>query len=323
MRVWMLALLRRIALAVSTGCIFVCFSELGFWAHPTSGTTPPGALALLPPYSFAAYVFLTVVAVFRVRALSALFLAAALFGWLVEGVFVQTAYDDLPFSLSFTGLAWHALLTVMVGWWAVQRALRSSMWRSLWLSALIGAVYGTWAIRWWSETARPTPLPDFALYTLATASLLVAAYWLAPRLRAAPFVPSRPECVLLLLALLAYFALVTVPRQPLALVVLPPLVALVVFALWQNRRAETRADAIVALYPTPSLALGRVLPVLLVLPATATGIYGLLLVLDARFPVGIVLYLVTMPLGFLALLASLARTLKMRTAVAHKAAATD
>jgi hypothetical protein len=36
---WTLALLRRLALAVSTGGIFICFSELGFWARPTQGTT--------------------------------------------------------------------------------------------------------------------------------------------------------------------------------------------------------------------------------------------------------------------------------------------
>src|SRR5215831_10838705 len=128
------ALLRRLALAVSTGCIFICFSELGFWARPTEGTTWPGALLLLLPYSFAAYIFLTAVSTFHVRSTAAIFLAATLFGWVVEGVIVQTAYGNLPLSLSFTGLAWHALLTVMVGWWSMQRALDTSVWRTLWLS---------------------------------------------------------------------------------------------------------------------------------------------------------------------------------------------
>jgi hypothetical protein len=315
------ALLRRLALAVSTSCIFICFSELGFWARPTEGTTWPGALLLLLPYSFAAYIFLTAVSTFRVRSTAAIFLAATLFGWLVEGVIVQTAYGNLPFSLSFTGLAWHALLTVMVGWWSMQRALHTSVWRTLWLSALIGAAYGTWATQWWGE-APPIPLPDFAAYTFATALVLGAAYWVAARVKAAPFAPSRPEWVLMLLTLLAYFALVTVPQQPLAFIVLPPLVALVLLALWQNRRRETRDDAIMALYSSVPIKLYQVIP-LLALPIAATCIYGPLLALHIHFPVGIVAYLVITPLGFLALLASLARMFRARRPAVHTADVTS
>jgi len=303
--------LRRLASAVSTGYIFTFFSELSFWARPTDGTTLPGAISLLLPYTFGAYVFLLVVTAFRVRRPAAIFLSGVLFGWLIEGVFVQTAYNDLPLSISFTGLAWHALITVMVGWWALQRAMRMSVRRTIGLSALVGAVYGLWATAWWREAPPATPLPDFALYALCTTLLLVAAYCLTARLLRTSFVPSRLEQGLLLLAIVAYVALVTVPRQPLALVVLPPLVALIVAALWWNRRWERRADALALLYPATPVPIGPAI-CLLALPVAATSVYGLLLALQVRVPAAIILYLVTTPLGFLALLASVGGSLRAR-----------
>ncbi len=307
----MKAWLGRLALAVVTGYIFVYFSELAFWARPMEGTTLLGALGSLLPYSFAAYVLLALVSAFRVRTLATIFLVGALFGWLVEGVIVQTAYESLPLSISFTGLAWHALLTVLVGWWALQWALRTSAWHTLWVAALVGIGYGLWAISWWIEAPPPTLLADFAVYTLTSTLALIVAYWLAARLRLTRFAPSRVEWVLTLLAILAYFALVTVPQQPLALVTLPPLVALVLFALWRNRRTETREDALIALYTAPPPNVGRMLA-LLAIPLTASASYGLLLALNVRFPTNIVLYLITTPLGFLALIVSLVRAIRRK-----------
>ena len=60
---------------------------------------------------------------------------------MTEGIVVQTAYEDLPLSLSFTGLAWHALISVWVGWYAVRRALFSGLKATLLLSAIIGFAY--------------------------------------------------------------------------------------------------------------------------------------------------------------------------------------
>ncbi|HEV8190801.1 MAG TPA: hypothetical protein VGP82_04860 [Ktedonobacterales bacterium] len=271
------------------------------------------------PYSFAAYVFLAVVSAFRVHTLAAVFLSGALFGWLIEGVFVQTAYDSQPLSISFTGLAWHALLTVLVGWWALQWGLRSSIWRALWVSSLVGSAYGLWATSWWAEAPPPTPLSAFVLYILATTLALVIAYRLAARLRVSRFTPSRLEWAVMLLVILIYFALITVPQQPLALVVLPPLVALVLFILWRNRRIETRDDALTTLYSSPAVCISHVLA-LLVLPLAAGAIYGLLLALDVRFPTNIVLYLITTPLGFIALIVSLVQTFRIKKRLPESAA---
>jgi hypothetical protein len=241
-------LLRRLCLAVVTGYIFVYYSEYAFWARPLDNIRLPDALWLLLTYSFAAYIFLTLVVTFRVRTFAAIFLAGALFGWLVEGVIVQTLYSLLPISISLTGLSWHALITILVGWNAMQWLFRTgTWWRTLIVAAGIGAVYGLWAIWWWIDAPPATSFTDFAVYVFATTTLLVCAYWLAGRLSRRQFAPTRIEIIGALLLVVVYFALVTFPLQPLALFILPPLVLLVLLTLLRNRRNETREDILTTL----------------------------------------------------------------------------
>ena len=137
----MIAFLKRILLALLVGCVFVYFSELLFWARPLEGTTFPGVLSAILVYFLAAWLFLAVVTTFRVRSLAALFFRLAIFGWLIEGVFVQTLYGELPISVSLTGLSWHALITVLFGGILLQWLLRfASMWRALGIAILAGAI---------------------------------------------------------------------------------------------------------------------------------------------------------------------------------------
>lgn len=42
---------------------------------------------------------------------------------LIDGMVAATVIDDLPASVSYTGLARHALFTVLLGWWWVPRVL--------------------------------------------------------------------------------------------------------------------------------------------------------------------------------------------------------
>ena len=61
----------------------------------------------------------------RCTAAAGVILVGALYGWLVEGVVAATVYGPLPVSLVWTGVAWHGLLTVGVGWWILlPRAVR-------------------------------------------------------------------------------------------------------------------------------------------------------------------------------------------------------
>jgi hypothetical protein len=94
---------------LAAGYILFFYSELVFWARVQPTDTLPNWISTWLAYSLLAFVFVTIVARFRVHTIWALFLASAVFGWMTEGIVVQTAYEDLPLSLSFTGLAWHAI----------------------------------------------------------------------------------------------------------------------------------------------------------------------------------------------------------------------
>lgn len=98
------------------------FSEFVFWARDTEDSIG-GWLFIYLVYSVVTYILLSVVTTFRVRSVWAIFLAGALYGWLIEGVIVQTMYDDFPLQVSFTGLAWHALISVLIGWYYITNVL--------------------------------------------------------------------------------------------------------------------------------------------------------------------------------------------------------
>ena len=297
----------RLALALLTGVVFTCYSELSFWARPIQGTLPPDVLLTTLVYAMAAYAFLTTVAAFRVRSMEALFLAGAVYGWLVEGVIVQTLYDDFPFNLSWTGLAWHALITILFGWYALPRALRQpNPCKAAAWAGLAGLVNGVWAMGWWSEAPPPTPLANFAVYVFATTAALAGAYGAGSRLKLPAFAPGRVEIVTLCTAIAAYFLLVTLPAQPLAAILLPPLAGVVLLSLRRNAQREPGADLVTLSLQSEAIPWRRLLTLGL-MPLTATSVYALALRIDWRPPTGILLYAITTPLGFVLLVVSVVR----------------
>jgi hypothetical protein len=295
------ALLKRILLTLLVGYLFVYFSEMLFWARPLESTTFPGVLGAILVYAFAAWLFLALVSAFRVRSLAALFLAGAIFGWLIEGVFVLTLYGELPISVSLTGLSWHALITVLFGWYLLQWSLRfASVWRTLGIAMLAGIISGAWSLTWWAETGERTPIVTFAAYITVATLGLIMTYWLIGLLRVSAFRPTLVETVIVLLAALAYFALVTVPTQPLALFILPPLLLIVLLTLYRNRRVETRSSLLVPL-ATYRIRIANA-SALLALPLTATAVYALAFEVGFSFNTGAIVYGVTIPAGFLLLI---------------------
>lgn len=301
------ALAGRLALALSTGVILTYYSEWAFWARPLQGILPADAVPTAIAYSFAAYAFLVTISAFRVRSLEALFLAGAGYGWLVEGVIVQTMVDDFPLNLSWTGLAWHALITISLGWHALPRALRRASFAlaCAWCG-LAGLVYGGWAVWWWVEAPPPTSPAHFAAYVSLMTTVLALAYGLGSRIRLPSFTPGRVEIGLLCAAISVYFALVSLPAQPLTAFVVPPLAAGVLLTLRRNALSESGVDLVRQNLQDGPLAIRR-LSALAVLPLTATAVYALAGWLDWRPPTGMLLYAITTPLGFLLLAASVIR----------------
>lgn len=289
---------QRLALSLCTGVIFVGWSEVMFWGRPIPGTSLRELVPTTLVYALAAYVFLWLVDAFQARSFDAVFLAGAAFGWLTEGVLVQTLYEQLPLSISFTGLSWHALLTVGVGWYLVPRFLRQRLsLRLAGLATLVGVGYGLWAIWWWTEAPPPVPAADFAVYAFSSTLILALAYWAASHVRTATFHPSRLEAVVLGAGILAYFALVTVPADGRALWLFPALAGAVLMTLRHNRRTETR-PSLLAVQTEVGLPL-RACLLLLLIPLAASTVYFVFEALSWTAPTGYVLYVVTVPLGFI------------------------
>ena len=299
--------MKRLALSLCAGVIFVGWSEVMFWARPIPGTSLRELIPTTLAYSIAAYVFLWLVDAFRARSFDAVFLAGAAFGWLVEGVLVQTLYEQMPLSLSFTGLAWHALLTVGVGWYLIPRQMASGrLGRLACLAALIGVAYGLWAVWWWTEAPPPLPWRAFAGYAWQSSVALILAYVIAGRIRLPAFRPSRLEAVILTVIVVAYFGFVTVPTDPRALWVLPPLAGVILLTLRRNAQVEPRKD-FTTLPQAPALVSWVASLLLLLIPLAATTVYAVIESLGWRPATGYVLYVVTVPTGFFLFLRSIWR----------------
>jgi hypothetical protein len=142
--------MRRLLQTLTTGYILMFFSENIFWARyrPAEDSLSNYALTCLA-YSLLAYILLALVRIYRIRSVWAVFLAGAACGWLAEGVIVQTAYENFPLQISWTGLAWHALISVLWGWYTLRKALVLGSFHLVLLhSGLFGLFAGFWAISW-------------------------------------------------------------------------------------------------------------------------------------------------------------------------------
>lgn len=291
-------ILKNILLVLSTGYIFVYFSEHLFWSRIRPGDSFKDWFGAWIVYSLMAFVFLVLVSHFRVKNIWALFLAGAAFGWICEGVVVQTAYDMLPLSVSFTGLAWHALLTVWVGWYVIRKNLLfSDTWSILKLAAVIGIFYGLWSISWWLEPdGGVSSVIEFAAFSFITTALVILAYWLANWSSSETFVFNRWSIIFVSVLFALYFCFITVPSAPLAVVILPMLFGLVYLGLRQNRLYEDEGSLLDDLRGRASI---WKYITLLAIPVISVLVYTIALSLNIQWQTNWVLYIITTPLGFI------------------------
>ncbi len=315
--------IKRILLALATGYILFFFSELVFWSFWRSTSTIGEYAITWLFYSVLAYIFLLIVHEFRARNLWALFLAGAAFGWLGEGVVAMTFFGaegiPFPFTVSWTSLAWHALISVLLGWHFMQLLLaEGKILKILLLAGGLGLFWGFWAHTWTLETPPiVTSVPEFALFAFITTSLFIAGHIAYTRLAATPFQPTIAEKIMLPLMAALFFAFITIPAQfVLAPLVLLPLFGLLFLGLLKNRLRETEPGLIkIASGPVP---FQRYL-LILVMPAAATAVY------DAFFPLAPVLFwpnfailAVSTLLGFVFLFVSLKHMFYPKKGAIHR-----
>ncbi len=315
-------LLKRWGLVFITAYILMFFSEFYFVNEgvvsdlvETVQTEPAGLLwlpvELLLFYGLPAYIFLTAVSLFRGRTVWAIFLAGALYGWIVEGVVVWQMYEALPYTISWTPLGWHAIIDVLLGWYLVRRILLLNRYGvTAVLSLVLGLFWGLWATWYWQETTLISPA-DFALFALVTGGLWVLANGLLPKFIGRAFTPSKIEIGLLLVITAGLFAINILPSLPLAILVLPPLLAITLFALNRNRKTEERDDVIVAL--AGQLRRGQ-FALLALTPLAAVLVYTAVYQWPLRLPLTDLIALPLMLAGFVLFLLSFIQIFRRKQA---------
>ena len=270
---------RAASLVLGTGYCLFFFSETVFWSLWRPDENPLTRAGGVLFYSFLGYTLLALIAALRVRDAWALLVAGACFGWLGEGVFAMTLFGasgiPFPFTISWTALAWHAPLSVVVGWWWLGQALRAPRpWRALRLSVAIGLFWGAWGYGWQFETPPVVADPgDFLANAVGGTMLLALAQaaitWGGP----AVYRPSRPGLAVTAAVLLVAFGAWTIPQAPIAPLVLVPLLA---GSVWALRRADQAAPAaspnLLADFAAP--VRGRNAVMLAAIPLVATLLYA-------------------------------------------------
>lgn len=286
-----------LAHALSLGAVSWVFSEGVFWASWRDDEGLGGVALTWLAYSVVSYLALAAARRFAVGTWAGWFVVGALFGWLAEGALAGTVLVTAPQQISWTGLAWHAPLTVCVGWVALPAALRGSLVRAIAASAAVGAGFGLWAAGYVHEPdgdGVPT-LGAFAVYATALAALLGLAYALCDRLgRSLPERPGRVPVALAGLALAGWYGLGVAPTSPLSV---PLVLVLIAAPLLLLRRAPLAAPA-----PRPSAPRlrGSSLGALLALPAMAVATFAAFEPFAGELPVYAAFLLLT-PGGVVAL----------------------
>jgi hypothetical protein len=158
---------------------------------------------------------------FNVASFSPLFLCGAVFGWVGEGVVVDTLYGDptnpLPLSVSWTGLAWHALLSVGLGWYLLGKVLtQEKSTRTAWLSVAVGIGWGLGAVWWPTELGKEadTSVWGFASHAFLCSILFLLSWLILGVARPDWFQSSRLATIVLLGLVVAVFLTARVPTRP-------------------------------------------------------------------------------------------------------------
>lgn len=142
-----LSILKRPVLIAAFGAILVSFSE--FWFYRVEEEV--SSIGILLAYGLLGFLFLIILERFKVRDFAGFFVAAALLGYLIEGVPVPVMYAGPPLSIVWTSLAWHALLTVCVGWVGFKLVMaHGGLISVVFFNAALGAFLGLWNSYMWN-----------------------------------------------------------------------------------------------------------------------------------------------------------------------------
>ena len=277
------------ALAALT-IVTVTVSESIFWGQPDQAYGDPvGLLATVAAYGV---VVVAVVGLLQRIAPSTwlgVFLGGALLGWTIEGIVVTTTYEALPFSISFTGLAWHALISVGWAWVLLPRWLNGGV-RGLGQLVVLGALWGMWGAWQAADSDERATTGGFTWYAcVAGAALIIGLLgWL--RWRSERLVART--ALIASVTLIGLLAVVRLIQAPWTALVLGPLIAA---AVWALRRLPSGSPLVI---DEPAPRASAVVTGVAAMVVAAIGAYALTEGTAVLEGYGPAVYLVTTGAGF-------------------------
>jgi hypothetical protein len=196
------------------------------------------------------------------------------------------------------------LISVGIGWyWQGRILVAAKPSRIAVFFVALGLGWGLWAAWWPAELGRAnTTLAAFAGHTLLCSLLLILSWAVLGLGRADWFRPAKWGMPVLLGIVALFFLGIRIPATPRSALILPPLLLACAYALNRNRTHEQRPDLV-------ELTLGHI-PTrsclwMLLMPVTAIGVYAPVAMWEWKVQTNWLLYVITMPLGFLVLIRSL------------------
>ncbi len=261
-----MTLWQRVLAALAIGGLIGFASEMQFYVTPESALGPLDIPLTWLFYSFTAWLCLELAAWLGARGWVSLFLIGCIFGWVIEGVVVATVYDALPWTLPFTAMSWHALVSGVLVLGGGRIAVRWRWKKAAAYWAALGVAHGIWGQFWVIE--RPDMPPDSVTYAylLGLGLVVPVAHIVLDRLPAI-FPYKRAELrVLAGLATLAWAAQMLAGLNP-AYLVLP---LAILPTLWILRRRQSRHNVQLTYAPAPAWRhfLFMLMPLLTALIAT-------------------------------------------------------
>ena len=295
------AFLRRLGAAYGSAIILMFFSEYFFLNEgpveellTTLQSDPllavPAFVSFAGFYTLFTYPMLVLLSGFNVRTLSGLLLAGAVFGWATEGLTIPVIYLAIPVSFSFPSIGWHALIDVMAGWFFVRLGMRRfGVSGNAIMFIALGAVWGMWATWFWggaeADAMAPINPEDFLLMVAVTSGFWLLGLVLADRFGAANFKVSKWEVGVIGLIYIVLAPVIAFPYLPLSLLIVP-VVALTILALWRGRNIEGNATVLERLHTSRPPWWSYVLVPLT--PATAVLVYPWFFESNRRVPTDII-----------------------------------
>ncbi len=196
-------------------------------------------------YFMATWILLFIIEYFHVNDVWSLFLAGAFYGWILEGIYRTTMYSAFPIYLSWIGLAWHDLLSVIIFFYFIRRSIILDDKKTIAITtSLLGILWGIFQAGW-SQIKVSTVSPFvFSIYSFFATILLIIALFGCGFFYEVKFDPGLKESsVYFLLLIIIYFFDVVFYLQALFLV--PILYFLNYYPLNRHRKVHKEEKSLI------------------------------------------------------------------------------